>query len=272
MIFVRDKGRMCNNLLQYAHVYAWGREHGRSTMSMRFAYKYPYFNIGHTKYHNFCTYVFAKYVASLGLLPVVSFNEEQADTAAQEQQMLSRRNLIVEGWYARWYDLFLKYKPDILQLFRFNDNIEQHVADLLSPLTANSSPILLGVHVRRGDYATWQKGRYYYTDQQYISLIRQFIGLHPDRQVHVFVCSNDPSLDRQCYYDELNGDVSFPNGTAGDDLCLLSHCHYLMGPPSTFTLVAAMYHDARLCWVTDAQAPLTTNDFKPFEQLFRNII
>ena len=40
MIFVHDKGRMANNILQYGHVYAWGREHGRKTMSMRFAYKY----------------------------------------------------------------------------------------------------------------------------------------------------------------------------------------------------------------------------------------
>ena len=45
MIFVHDKGRMANNMLQYGHVYAWGRAHGRTTMSMRFAYKYPWFQI-----------------------------------------------------------------------------------------------------------------------------------------------------------------------------------------------------------------------------------
>lgn len=48
MIFVHDKGRMANNMLQYGHVYAWGREHGRTTMSMRFAYKYPWFQICET--------------------------------------------------------------------------------------------------------------------------------------------------------------------------------------------------------------------------------
>ena len=53
MIFVHDKGRMANNMLQYGHVYAWGREHGRTTMSMRFAYKYPWFHICHTPHHNF---------------------------------------------------------------------------------------------------------------------------------------------------------------------------------------------------------------------------
>ena len=55
MIFVHDKGRMANNILQYGHLYAWGREHGRQTMSMRFAYKYPWFHICHTRHHNFPT-------------------------------------------------------------------------------------------------------------------------------------------------------------------------------------------------------------------------
>ena len=44
MIFVLDKGRMCNNILQYGHVYAWAREHGKRAVSMRFAYKYRYFH------------------------------------------------------------------------------------------------------------------------------------------------------------------------------------------------------------------------------------
>ena len=35
MIFVTDKGRMCNNILQYGHVYAWAREHGRKSISMQ---------------------------------------------------------------------------------------------------------------------------------------------------------------------------------------------------------------------------------------------
>ena len=60
MIFVHDKGQMCNNILQYAHVYAWARENGRKSMSMRFAYKYQYFNICSSSYHNFLMYLVVK--------------------------------------------------------------------------------------------------------------------------------------------------------------------------------------------------------------------
>ena len=56
MIFARDKSQMCNNLLQFAHVYAYGREHGRHVLSMRFSYKYPYFRIRHTRHTSFALY------------------------------------------------------------------------------------------------------------------------------------------------------------------------------------------------------------------------
>ncbi len=72
MIFVRDKGQMCNNILQYAHVYAWARENHRHSMSMRFAYKYQYFHICTTKDHNFLMYVAGKYGAKYKILPVVT--------------------------------------------------------------------------------------------------------------------------------------------------------------------------------------------------------
>ena len=127
MIFVHDKGRMANNMLQYGHVYAWGREHGRRTVSMRFAYKYPWFRICHTRYHHFLTYVFAKYAAKWGLIPTVRFDEEGADYSHEEELMMKRRLVVVGGWWARWYDLFLKYKPEIVDLFAFDEQVRRNV-------------------------------------------------------------------------------------------------------------------------------------------------
>ena len=279
MIYVRDKGRMCNNILQYGHLYAWGREHGRETMSMRFAYKYQYFHICDTPHHNFLTYFLAKYAAKLRLIPVVQFNDIHQDTTPQEQLMLSRRHVVAEGWFVHWFDLFLKYKQDIIQLFEFNNEVKQAVDAQLAPLP--ECDIRLGVHIRRGDYRRWHGGRYFYTDEQYISYIRQFLALHPDKRVSIFVCGNDPELDTEKFSTSLcaqNGSepkpvtVIFPNGNPGEDLCLLSRCDYLMGAPSTFTLVASMYHDTPLCWMMDATQPLTPSSFGRFDYLFRHII
>ena len=62
------------------------------------------------------------------------------------------------------------------------------------------------------------------------------------------------------------------NGNPGEDLCVLSECDLLMGPPSTFSLVAAMYRDTPLYWIKDPDATPETTDFKKFSYLFRNIL
>lgn len=266
MIFVRDKGQMCNNILQYGHVYAWGREHGRATMSMRFAYKYQYFHICNTRYHNFPTYLYAKYGAKMGLFPVVCFDREGADYQEAEQLMERHNTLVVEGWYARWYDLFLKYKQDIIRLFAFNKDIEQQVGTLLD------DSLRLGIHIRRGDYRNFQGGRFLYSDEQYLNVIRSFLSLFPQQQVHLYICGNDPHLDKEYYLQQLPAcQVTFPDGNPGEDLCLLSHCDYLIGAPSTFSLVAAMYRDLPLYWVEDPALQVSQDSFKHFDYLFRHI-
>lgn len=271
MIFVRDKGRMCNNILQYGHLYAWARAHGRRTVSMRFAYKYQYFHICKTRWHNFMVYFLVKYAASFGLLPTVCFDSPDEDLTEKEQAM-SRGWLVTEGWHARWYDLFLRYKSEILSLFAFDSRIEDKVASLLEA-SAGDGIIRLGVHIRRGDYATWHGGKYLYDDSQMIHVIRQFLLLHPGKHVVIYICGNDPKLNRQAYRDAFGEDnVVFPQGNPGEDLCLLSHCDCLIGAPSTFTLVASMYHNTPLYWIKDVDKPLKEDSFDYFDNLFRNII
>lgn len=305
MIFVRDKGRMCNNLLQYGHVYAWGREHHRATMSMRFAYKYQYFHICDTRYHHFLCYLIGKCGSKWGLIPTVSFDSEDADTASKEQQMLCHRHLLVEGWYVRFPELFLKYIDEIKQLFAFKDAIRQKVTTVLQ---SSEGHLRLGLHIRRGDYARWQGGRFLYSDDQYLSVVRKFLALLPSLPhtpgetcpadipsslvrsssegnpltpahsfpVDIFVCGNDPNLDRQRFREALSdypsAKVFFPDGNPGEDLCLLSECNYLIGAPSTFTLVASMYHDLPLYWVMNPEEPLTPDSFRHFDYLFRHIL
>ena len=277
---------MANNILQYGHVYAWGREHGRKTMSMRFAYKYPYFHICDTKHHNFATYVFAKYAAKWGLIPMVTFSEDKAQNRRNEDIMLQKRMLVVTGWEAHWYDLFLKYKSEILALFAFRPEIDEKVVEAMnhgdsppvirpqsSLLTEGTVPMILGVHIRRGDYATFYNGKFFFSDEQYVGVIRRFLALHPDKQVRAFICGNDPKLDKDYYRRELPAcEVVFPDGNPGEDLCLLSHCDYLIGAPSTFSLVAAMYHDRPLYWMMDADAPLSESSFRYFDDLFQHIL
>lgn len=124
MIFVTDKGRMCNNILQYGHVYAWAREHDRKSISMRFCYKYQYFKICHTKGHNFLTYIIAKYAAKWGLIATVDFNDIAEEAIERDAAIVARnKHVLIKGWCVRFYELFIKYKAEIIDLFSFDKPI-----------------------------------------------------------------------------------------------------------------------------------------------------
>lgn len=268
MIFVTDKGRLCNNIIQYGHLYAWGRDHDRRTMSMRFAHKYPEFHISHTAWHNSLVYIAAKLAAKCRLIPTVHFNDLDSDYVNEQEMMLTRRNVLAIGWCVRFYDLFDKYKDEITSLFAFTDKIEDKVSKILPE--KSDDRLRLGVHIRRGDYATWCGGHYYFDDIQYASVIEQFLKLFPGKEVDIYICGNDPQLQRGFFTERFGKDhVHFPDGSPAEDLCLLSHCDYLTGPPSTFTLVASMYHNALLYWMADAAKVLEPASFQPFEVMTR---
>jgi len=276
MMFARDKSQMCNNLLQYAHVYAWGREHGRKVISMRFSYKYQYFKICHTSLTGFGWYLLAKYLAALRLLPTASFKHEDCDREALERKMLRHRHIVVSGWHARWYDLFLKYRDEITDLFTLDS---QYTAPVKSKMQAaeqqsQGSIVRLGVHIRRGDYRIFHDGKYLYDDKVYQRHIRCFMALHPGKEIHVYIATNDPEVKESSYQEQCPGvHIHCFEGSSPEDLFMLSECDYLIGPPSTYSLVAAMYRDIPLYRmdVTD-ESMMNQETFKRFDYWFRRII
>lgn len=271
---------MCNNLLQFAHVYAYGREHGRHVLSMRFSYKYPYFRIRHTRHTSFVLYLAAKVLAALRLLPTASYRDG-CDPVALERIVERHRNVVVAGWNVRYYDLFLKYRDEICSLFQIDEAYTLPVQAKMRVLDEEKG-VRLGLHIRRGDYAQWADGRYFYDDATYAAFVRGFVRLHPGETVHVYLATNDPAVTEEAFCrtlqegteeGEKQPKVHLLGGTPPEDLYMLSQCDALIGPPSTFTLVAAMYRDIPLCRMDQARAEtLSKEDFRKFDYWFRRIV
>jgi len=275
---------MCNNLLQFAHVYAWGREHGRRVMSMRFSYKYPYFKISRSQFVSFPLYVLAKGLAAVRLLPTASFKHDDCDREALERKMVRHRHIVVSGWFVRYYDLFLKYRDEIVDLFTIDPQYTEPVKEKMKAWTG----VRLGVHIRRGDYAVWKDGIYCYDDAVFADFIGSFAALMPGKTIDVFLSTNDPEVtvekletlladrdDATLLADKGNAPVRLHllGGNAVEDLYMLSECDYIMGPPSTYSLVAAMYRDVPLCRMDQVkEGRLTLADFKAFDYWFRRIV
>ena len=275
MIFARDKSQMCNNLLQYAHVYAWGREHGRKVISMRFSYKYQYFRICHTPLTGFGWYLFAKYLAALGLMPTANFKRAECNHEALERKMLRHKHIVVSGWNVRFYDLFLKYRSEICDLFTIDDIYTNPVREkMLQVEGGDNNVVRLGVHIRRGDYAQWKDGIYCYDDETYARYINRFAALHDGEDIHVFLSTNDPDVVEEKYQEMCpNVHIHYLRGNSPQDLFMLSECDYVIGPPSTFSLVASMYRDIPFYRMDTSDETVSLKDnFHLFDYWFKRII
>jgi hypothetical protein len=156
------------------------------------------------------------------------------------------QSLWVRGWLYRDRDGVAKHKSAIREFFSPAPEIQLRVDDCIRQ-NREENTVLIGVHLRRGDYRTWAGGRYYYDDNAFRGLMQRMAEVLPDRRVR-FLLVSDQSIDQDSYsgLDSALG----PGDPVGDLYCLAA-CDYLMGPPSTFTIWASFFGDVPLYTIED---------------------
>lgn len=90
---------------------------------------------------------------------------------------------------------------------------------------------IVGVHIRRGDYAQWMGGNYYFNNSTYIKYMDELKKLYSGEKI-VFVMLSDEKLEKQDFEEY---DVVFPNGNAIEDQWILSKCDHILCTRSTFS-------------------------------------
>ncbi|HEY5792208.1 MAG TPA: hypothetical protein VIS74_02855 [Chthoniobacterales bacterium] len=157
------------------------------------------------------------------------------------------RCLLVQGWKFR-DDAHLKTQHGVIRdYFTPRSAIRARVREIIERARAGVD-VLIGVHVRQGDYRAWQGGRFYFDTPLYAAWMRAAAALFPGARVGFLICSNaaqDPAA-----FAGLR--VSFGSGVVVEDLYALAECDRLMGPPSTFSLWASYYGRVPLHMLTRA--------------------
>ena len=122
--------------------------------------------------------------------------------------------------------------------------------------------ILVGVHIRRGDYADFLNGRYLYSHIQYavtMNIVRDLLLGQPKPRPILFLLSSNEAIPDEPYSDLPCTKLS---GTAVEDLYTLAGCDYLIGPPSTFGKWAAWYGHVPRYTITDPKYRPQLSEFK----------
>ena len=165
----------------------------------------------------------------------------------QKEHLCEKRpNLFVNGWVLRHIAISEDKLEIIKQLFVPEKGI---IDDVQVQLDQNRKhcDLIVGVHIRRGDYQFWQDGKYYYSIDDYIRLCKTLSSNYFSGKTLSFLfCSNEtiqPGSDAGFSYFSIN------NGSPAHDLYALSQCDYIIGPPSSFSRFAAFIGDVPICFI-----------------------
>ena len=227
LVIARRMGRLANRLVLYATFAAFAEEHGYRLTNVSFHSYAEWFEA--TRRNIYCRYPVPGRRSWFDVLPglnplvrhtralyhltrcasgvvervpvfrprVVTWRDDPQtgitwlDDDAACEFLRPARVVFVNGWLFRAPRLLEKHATKVREFFRPVREVRDHVERTLQPLRERAD-VLVGVHVRRGDYRTWQGGRFFYPVASYAAWMRELQAQLPGRRVGFFVSSDEP--------------------------------------------------------------------------------
>ena len=150
-------------------------------------------------------------------------------------------------------------KKNLQHIFKPKLEITQKANSLIDKIR-NEHDIIIGVHIRHGDYKTWRGGRHYYSLEDFYIFMRQIQDLYSNYRVAFFISSNaqvDTGFFQGCncykFEKEPSGDIL--------DLYTLSLCDRIIGPWSTYSRWASFIGEVPLCFIKNKKQIIEDNSF-----------
>lgn len=172
-----------------------------------------------------------------------------------------------KGWLTRRNIKYLaQTKKEIQQIFRPSEEIMRKCHNMIDELRMNSD-LVIGVHIRRGDYANWNDGRFLFSIEEYYNFMLRIQDLFNNLQVSFFISSNeDFSLDtfKGCNCQRFGKD---PSG-AILDLYTLSLCDKIIGPYSSYSRWASFIGEVPLCFIETKDQVFSEEGFSIISDYF----
>jgi len=172
-----------------------------------------------------------------------------------------------KGWHTRTATRYLSQtKRELQYIFRPKDEIMSKAQAMIDKLR-DESDIVIGVHIRRGDYATWNDGRFYYELEDYHQFMLRLQKAFPDKQLAFFISSNenfDHDIFEGCHCRRFSKE---PSG-AILDLYTLSLCDRIIGPFSSYSRWASFIGEVPLCFLESKEQEFTEDSFSKIVDYF----
>lgn len=146
---------------------------------------------------------------------------------------------LMDGWGFQAPTWVIKHAEIIRRYFTPLPQHCEKISSIVGQARAKGS-FLVGVHIRRKDYAEFCNGRYFFEIHHYAAAMKEL-----SRRVEadaVFLLCSDETLSYADFPD-LNCHIS--DGNLVEDMYALSRCDLILGPPSTFSGWSSYYGGVR---------------------------
>lgn len=256
-------GQTCNRFWGYVDSVSWAILHGGKVLILYWDPNIKYFNrLRKSRYVSFPLYseTFVKHFGDKKAQKYVYWIIDNLFFHWFFNNFKSILGLvqIVRGWSTRNnLENHLKVGQLAYDQFLPNDDIVSDVNDVFEK-NRKDSDIIVGVHIRKGDYKEWLGGRYYYDDEAYESFMSQMESQLAPRSVKFFLSTNGDVSDVMTRNHQT---FRIEQGNMAHDLYGLSRCDYIMGPPSTFSKWAALVGHVPLNHIYSSHEPLSLGHF-----------
>lgn len=189
-------------------------------------------------------------------------NDVDLNSSAYLTQVRDARDLLINGWQFRDKLNFTRHGDWLRHFFR---PIAPHLLAVEEVLATNraATDVLIGVHIRRGDYAGWYGGAFLYQNATYVRAMREMRALFPTTtRVRFLLFSNEPIPAE----DFAEFDTGRSTDHPVEDLYAMAGCDYILGPLSTFSMWASFYGRVPLLHLHRPDQPVRSlTDFQVFE-------
>ncbi len=291
IVIAKRCGRLANRMVLFANIAAWAEEHSLRVTNYTFQ-GFAHFFIGTNgtmdcsfpaagkpagrltklikhrlnaiRLQYQLTYLFSKILRRIKFLrkfyPILSDNDFKSTKSLTDldvlQSIKEKNTVFLSGWRFRDPRLLVKHAVKIKRFFSPVSEYQEQVSRLVKDARKNCE-ILVGLHIRRGDYEKWKSGKYFYSLEEYVETAQRLIALYPQRNVGFLICSNQRV--EQSSFKNLQVHISTCSPIV--DLYALSECDLLIGPPSTFTQWASFYGNTPLKHIYTSKEEICLKDF-----------
>jgi len=275
MIILIDKpGQMCNRLWAFSFFIAYGLKNDVDVFIPNFKeYESLFENLSQFKNVKFklsknaiidrigqagIKFIYSFHKAKIGFFLRIFHIYFPKRNLLNEFILVNKNIVYIRSWkHKKDFDDIIEFKSQIISLFTPKAEYRIKFDTLLLKLT-NQYDILIGVHIRRGDYLNFQRGIYYFDDSVYCKFMTMLKNELASKRVHFIISSNEKiNPEKFC---DLNI-YKLENSLGIEDLYALSKCDYIMGPPSTFSMWASFYGSVPLKLLEAENEEFTLDDF-----------